>query len=341
MPTLTPKENYLRLARGEMPEYVPTFTMMTPTADGEMVVKIFNPNIFGENHNGPQGGKDIWGVNYVANEETGYAALPEPNNFILGDIDDWEKVIKAPAMPDVDWEAFAKKDIENSKIDRNRTGVMLSAGYSPFQQLMAFMGFNEGLCALYESPETVKDLTHFMLDFYMPIIEASIDAYKPDIFYLSDDTASKYNPFFSPEIYRDLFKPVYAAMAKPALERGIPIQFHNCGHCEAFVPDMIDFGVTYWDPAQPMNDILALKKQFKGKLVVCGCWDWMPPDTWPEVSEEYVRQGVRDVIDKYAPDGGYAFCGAALGRASETIIGQVNKWVKDEVYNYGRDFYNK
>lgn len=340
MAKLTPKENYLRLARNEIPEYVPTFTMMTPTFKGEMVVKTFNPNIFGDFHSGPEGGTDIWGVHYVANEETGYAALPEPNNFILKDIDDWEKVIVAPEKPEVDWEEFAKKDIEASKIDRTQTGVMLSASYSPFQQLMAFMGFNEGLCALYESPDKVKELTEFMLDFYMPIIEASIDAYKPDIFYIADDTASKYNPFFSVEMYKDLFKPVYARMAKPANDRGIPIQFHNCGRCEDFIPDMIDFGVKYWDPAQTVNDILGVKEKYKGQIVVCGCWDWLPPDTWPVVSEEYVRESVRETIDKYAPNGGYAFAGAALGQAGDEVIAQVNRWVKEEVYSYGLHYYD-
>lgn len=313
--------------------------MMTPTADGKMVCKIVNADLFHTNHNGPQGGKDIWGVSYVANEETGYAALPEPNNFILEDIDDWEKIIKAPVKPEVDWEAKAKEDLEAANVDRNETAIMLSAGFSPFQLLMAFMGFNEGLCALYESPDTVKDLLGYILDFYMPIIENAVEYYKPDILYLSDDTASKYNPFFSPEVYKDIFKPLYAAMAKPANDRGIPIQFHNCGRCEDFVEDMVDFGVRYWDPAQPNNDILGLKEKFKGKLTVCGCWDWMPPDTWPEVSEEYVREGVRQTIDKYAPNGGYAFCGAALGRAGDTVIAQVNKWVKDEVYHYGMDYY--
>ena len=41
----------------------------------------------------------------------------------------------------------------------------------PFQQLIAFMGFTEGLIAMHEEPEAVKELLHYMADFYVPIIE--------------------------------------------------------------------------------------------------------------------------------------------------------------------------
>ncbi len=65
----------------------------------------------------------MWGVNYVANEESGFAALPEPNHFMLKDITEWEKVIRNPQMPDVDWEQMAKKDLETAMIDRSKTAV--------------------------------------------------------------------------------------------------------------------------------------------------------------------------------------------------------------------------
>ena len=310
--------------------------------NGILATKGVSANIFEAKHFGPGGGTDMWGVKYVASESTGNQVLPEPNNFILDDITKWDRVIKAPEMPaDINWEAQAKKDIEASGIDRTQTALLAGAQFSPFQALMSFMGFTEGLTAMFEEPEAVKELFNYMADFYLPVIEKTLDYYKPDIYNMGDDTAAKQHPFISLEMYRDLLKPIYAKLAKPASDRGIPIQFHNCGRCEDFVGDMIDFGVKYWDPAQTTNDLLAVKEKYKGQIAICGGWDWAIPPTWPEVSEEEVRQTIRDTIDRLAPGGGFAAAANPLGEYGDAVMPMVDKWVKDEMIVYGKNFYKK
>lgn len=335
---LTPKENYLMLGRGEMPEYVPFYTMMGTEFKGEAPVKTLSPRVFPQNHF-QDGGYDMWGVRYKADENTG-ATLPEPNNFMLEDIADWEKVIKFPEMPDFDYEMMYKKDLAASGIDRNQSATIAMCGLMPFQQIVAFMGFVEGLMALASDPDSVKDCLNAMVDFIEPVMYKTIEYYKPDIWYLVDDTATKHTPFFSLDTYRDIFVPIYRRLAKPAVDRGIPVQFHNCGKCEIFVEDMIDFGVKYWDPAQEMNDLLAIKEKYKGKICLVGCWDWdeKMPKNWPNnFDEEYIRQGVRDSIDKYGKDGGYSFSGGIPGKDEFSM--RANKIVREEAHYYGHRFY--
>ncbi|GHV15834.1 hypothetical protein FACS189493_0380 [Spirochaetia bacterium] len=345
---LSPKENYLRVGYGKDPEWIPNWTMGMP-GPGACATMVM-PSILG----GPMGpgpgapGEkprtewvDPWGVTYVANEETGFAGLPKPGHFILEDVTQWDKVVKAPKLPDnfytSDWEAMAKKDME--KIDRSQTGVLTMGGFMPFQQLVAFMGFTEGLCALIEEPEAVKELLNYITDYYIPINDKIVEFYKPDIVYLLDDTASKYDPFFSLKVYQDIFVPIYKRLTKSAVDRGIPLQFHNCGRCEDFVPDMIDFGVRFWDPAQTKNDLLGIKEKYKGKIAICGGFDFVPPGDG-DITEELVRSKVRETIDKYAPGGGYAFCGGILGRAgAQEQTTKINGWVQDEVAKYGANYY--
>lgn len=341
---LSPGENYMRLTRGETPDYVPIFTMGFPGWGGETACKLVGPSLFDETHitPAPQGRKDIWGVNYIANEETNFACIPEPNNFILEDVTKWHEVIKKPAMPEgIDWERMAKKDCKAAGLDRSQSAAMATVGLMPFQQFIAFMGFNNGLMAFYEEPECVEELLHFMVDVYMPIVQATVDYYDPDILYLLDDTASEGSPFISPDMYRGIMKPVYKRLLAPAVERGIPIQYHNCGKCEGFVDDMIEMGVKIWDPAQYMNDLDAVKAKYGREIAICGGYKWEPPSTWPVVEEEAIRQGVRDTIDRLAPGGGYAFMGSALGRYGDETIPKVNGWIAEEAYNYGRDYYLK
>lgn len=334
---ITPKENYLRLGRGEDPAYIPRFTMMGDEYLGEACCKMLAPQVFPMGQF-IDGGYDMWGVRYKADANTG-ATLPEPGNFILKDIDDWEKVIKFPERPEgLDYEKMYEHDLKASNINRELSATMAGPGLMPFQQLVAFMGFTEGLCALVTDPDTVKDMLNAMVDWIEPVMYATVEYYKPDIWYILDDSAAKQTPFFSMEIYRDVFKPIYTRLAKPATDRGIPVEFHNCGKFQIQIPDMLDFGVKYTDPAQETNDLLEIQKKYHGKLCLVGGWDWDHhiPENWPDFDEEEIRQGVRDAIDKYGPGGGYAFGGGVPGMNEAAM--RVNDIVRDEVHWYGRKF---
>ena len=340
----TPKENFMAVLGGEIPQSVPRYNMGMKTMNGRETTRGVGPSILRkmDSHMSPKGGKDIWGVSYVANEETGFASIPEPNNFILDDITKWRDIVKAPEIDlDIDWEAMAKKDMEDAEIDRNVTAVYSSAMLMPFQQLVAFMGFSEGLCALYEEPEEVKALLNYMTDFYVPIIEKTIEYYKPDCYYMLDDTASRYSTFFSKEIYQDIFRPIYDRLAAPANERGLPIGFHNCGRCETFLDEMVGFGVKWWDPAQHDNDLLGIKEKYGRDLVITGGWEVQLMPSWPDVSDDEVRQTVYDTVDKLAPGGGYMFIGGILVRPGDEKAAHLHKLVQETASEYCDHYYEK
>jgi hypothetical protein len=338
---LSPGENFMRIARGETPEYVPIYTMGFPGYNGETAVKIIGPSLFDETHlsPAPEGRYDIWGVKYIANQETNFASIPEPNNFLIKDITKWRDIITAPKLPEhIDWDRVAKSDIEKSGIDRRQSAAMATIGLMPFQQLIAFMGFTEGLIAFMEEPEAVTELLHFMVDTYMPVINATFDHYEPQLIYLLDDTAAAHSPFISPKVFREIMVPVYRRLLQPAIDRGIPVQLHNCGLCECFLDEMFALGVRVWDPAQPMNDLLAVKSRYNGRLALAGGFSWTPHEGY---TEEEVRGAVRANIDKFAPGGAFAFLGGILSRFGDHTLDNATLWINDEAYNYGRDFYNR
>ena len=339
---LTMKDNFLRLLRNEMPESVPIHTMGIMENHGESPYKLVGPFLFDETRLVPVPGgyTDIWGVRLVTNKETGFGCIPEPGNFILKDITKWRDVIKRPEMPEhIDWEAMARKDekVFNWNPEKNaRMGVI---GMMPFQSLMEFMGFNEGLLAMAEEPEECFTLLDYMADLYVPIVEAAVNYYDLDCIYLLDDTATKYNPFISVDMYREILKPIYIKLTKPAVDRGIPVQFHNCGRCEAFIPDMLDFGVKILEPLQTQNHLDDIKKTYAGKLIMAGCYDWNPPVDWPHVDEEKIRQEVRDMVDRFAPGGGYIASAGSIAAAGDEVMAKVNMWCADELYHYCQDYY--
>ena len=339
---LKPGENFYRLLEGKMPEYVPVFDMM-PYPGMKATAVMQGPSI--NNFHGPQGGKDPWGVEYIANPESGYNAMPKTWGFILDDITNWRNVIKNPDLNAVDWKAMAEADNamlrDVMQIDRNETLILGVCSGSFFLDLMGFMGFTEGLCAIAMEPDEVNALYDYMLEYYLDLQHKIIEYYKPDAIYLIDDTASKRNSFVSMDTFKELLLPHYKVMIDDAHDHGLPVQFHDCGNCAEYMELLCENGVNAWDPVQTMNDIDGVKQKLGRKLALCGCWDWVVPETWPEVDEEAIRQQVRDTIDHYAPGGGFAMCGGCniLAAAGDDLPVKIRGWVLDEAYKYGADFY--
>ena len=341
MVKVTPKENWLKLVNGGTPEYIPYYAMMGDEYRGEAHTKGIFANIFPSTQF-MDGGYDMWGVRQVAAPGTNNATMPDVRNILLPEIDEWKERVKFPEKPAAtpDYQKMYDDSVKMFNIDRTRTAVTAGPGFSPFQQLVGMMGFEGGLIALAEDPDTVIEMLNAMIDFLEPYYSEYIDVFKPDLWSLADDSCSKQAPFMSVATYREVFKPMYERLCKPANDRGIPIMFHNCGHVLPILDDMVDFGVTITDPFEPSNDILKSKEKYKGKLsVVCAPWwhEWMPAN-YPEYDEEELRQHVRDYIDQYAPGGAFAFYAWPLSYFGDPVIEEVKLIIRDEAYWYGREY---
>ena len=336
MTVLGQKENLLRMLRGEMPEYVPIVSF---GGGEERLWAMMPPSIMG-NYRGKEGGYDPWGVKFVTNEETGYAALPEPNNFIIKDITRWDEYIKKPDWDDWDWEKAAETDKAKLNIDPEKT-LWMSKGFDDyFQQYIGMMGFNEGLMALYEEREAVEALLDFMVEVAVPVTKNVLYYYKPEAYYLLDDSASKYTPFISKELFEEIFVPRYKKTLDLVRDAGLPVFYHNCGKCEDFMPSMTKLGVRCWDPAQPENDLVEIKNRYGRQLIINGGYEYRMPVEWPNVKEDDVRQTVVDAFEKLAPNGGWMFAGGVttLNNTDPDVV-KVNGWIKDEAKKLSRTVY--
>ena len=338
---LTERENFLMCLRGEQPEWIPMYCIdYIPGTPRPNASHVFWPPIIGDYRN-KGGGKDAFGVEFVPTYETGGAVLPKPGDFILKDITKWRDIIKAPDISHIDWELMAKKHMASYPVNPKETaiGVTFTVGF--FQNLMAFMGFSEGLCAMYEEPEEVYALMDYLCTFYEKVAENILDYYHPDIYTMMDDTAAWLNPFISLDMFRELLLPFYDRLCKFGRDRGLPITFHNCGKCELFLDDLVSVGVTAWDPAQTCNNLSAVKAKYGNKLVLLGGWDARDRLLSPDVTDEEIRASIQDSFDKYALGGGYAFLGGFLGPLDNQEILRKNKVVMAAVDELGGSFYHK
>ncbi|MDR0862588.1 MAG: veratrol--corrinoid protein metyltransferase [Oscillospiraceae bacterium] len=340
---LTPRENYLTVLRGEVPEWVPHYTYGPPAQDAPPPANaMFEPPMLAA-HRVNGGGRDIWGVNYLPTESTGQALIPDNSEFILPleKLPRWREVIKAPDLGGIDWERMCLPALEKQGIDRTQTALFLSLHVGYFQLLMSFMGFEDGLLAFYEEPDAVHELLDYLSEFYMKIADATLDIVKPDILMLADDTAAWNSPFISADMYREFILPHHAKFARRGRERGLPMTMHNCGKCEGVLDMLVDMGINGWDPAQSCNDLAGIKRKYGNKLAITGGWDARGRLLEADVTDEEIRQSVRDVIDALAPGGGYAFAGGYLVPTGDAEAARRNAIVSGEAARYCGEFYER
>ena len=335
---LTEKQNYLMMLGGEQPEYIPKYSFGKTPNDPIPCTQMFEPPILIP-HRLNKGGKDIWGVNYVATYETGEALLPEPNNFILTDVTKWRDIIKAPDISGIDWEKMVKDDIERVGIDRNETALALNLHFGYFQHLMSFMGFSEGMMAMFEEPDEVKELLNYVCDFFIKVAEKTIDLYKPDILTLMDDTAAWANPFISRDMYKEFLVPCHDRWAKMGRDRGLKMTMHNCGKCESILDLLVDMGINMWEPAQVCNDLDGIKKKYGNKLCIGGGWDSSGRLLDADVTDEEIFESVRATIEKRAPGGGYAWMGGYIGPVDDANVARKNAALQKAIDSLRFDFY--
>ena len=339
-------EQYLATLDGEVPLWVPRYGLgADPYSSNPSPTTGFFSTAMPPRRNLDEGKfMDMWGVTYVPTVETGGAALPEPNNFILDDIRNWRDVIKAPDLSHVNWEEQCKKD---SDAVAGRVGDVSSyvisfgthVGY--FQHLMNFMGFTNGLLSMHEEPDEVLALYEYLSDFYCGVYENQLKYWGDlfDVLGITDDTAAVYNPFISPEMFRRMVKPYQARLGKFAQDRGAHVMMHNCGRCEDSIPDWIDYGVDSWNPAQVTNDLDGIKAKYGNKMVLIGCWDSQGPAGWPYADEDMMKNAVRETIMRYGKGGGYMFWGSVYGPVGDEATDNKKRWMTEAYEAYRADPY--
>ena len=322
---LTEKENLMRMYHGEMPEFLPRggFTNARCSYFVDCKAPGYHIDEFGVECQGKDGIFDG-------------TPIPIAGRYVIHDITKWRDELKFPSLEGIDWETLAKKDLAH--IDRSQKGVTMYYGKT-FQRLMDFMGFEEGLCAMFEEPDAVYELFDALTDYHVELIKNLLYYYKPDSICIPDDTATARAPFISVKTYRELVKPFHKRIADVVLDSGALLEMHDCGVCQDFIDDWLDLGVCCWNPAQPQNDLPAIKAKYGRKLVIAGGWDSQGPESFPEYDDDLFLEKLREYTDRMAPGGGFIFTAHVSGNRDDPMVQHKNELVAKFYNDYARSWY--
>ncbi|WP_073079519.1 uroporphyrinogen decarboxylase family protein [Sporobacter termitidis] len=289
--------------------------------------------------NGPAGGGlDGFGCKWLPSESALGQGVPAAGHVALENILDWKKTLKFPDLDAYDWEGQAAAQLKN--YDPKNQIQEYAMWNGPFLRLAHLMGFENGLCAMYEEPEACLELLDAVTDYKIKVAERAVKYFRPDAICTYDDVATELSTFMSPDKYRELIKPMHKKFNDAVRAMGVIPNTHVCGKCEAIVPDLVDEGSEAWEICQPENDLSALQAKLGGKLAFIGGFDMKGRFAYMDLTEEALRAAVRETIDTYAPGGNYAMLGMILYSDPGKFV-HTMAIMSDETVKYGTNYYSR
>ncbi len=128
-----------------------------------------------------------------------------------------------------------------------------------------------------------------------------------DLVLIPDDLGGQQGLLFSPEIYREIIKPLHARVFEAVKANSTArVVLHSCGSVSAVLGDLIDVGVDGLNPVQVSAahmDTAYLKREFGGRICFWGAIDTQC--VLPFGTPDEVRREVRRRIADLAEGGGY------------------------------------
>jgi len=161
-------------------------------------------------------------------------------------------------------------------------------------------------------PEAVVQLSEKLCDIHMKNLEKWLGAVGPyiDIVLFGDDLGGQNGPLFSPEMYRQYYKPFHHKLWNRARDLAdVKVMLHCCGGVRELLDDLIAAGMDAINPVQIScsgMDAGELKARFGKNLTFWG-GGCDTRDMLPNAPPEQVARHVKEQVNLLSPGGGFVF----------------------------------
>ena len=275
--------------------------------------------------------KDRWGTTILFPEDApGATPHITATDKVCLDVTHWRDYVHAPDLAancTEGWEECARAAREAAGEERLVAGFM---GTGIYEQTHFLMGFEDTLTNFYEHPQEMHELIDYITDYRLQYVKMLIDGLKPDAIFSHDDWGTKEALFMRPEMWREFYKESYRKFYGYIRSRGVIAIHHADSYLVPIIDDMIEIGIQVWQGVLPENDIPALQKQVKGKLVLMGGIG--AAIDRPDSTEDEIRRYVRQALNDYCP-GGHYIPSITYG-LSGTVYPHVDPIINEEIIRY-------
>lgn len=235
---------------------------------------------------------DWWGVGFDTREQ-GYFVAFNP----LAETKDLDN----HRWPDPHDPGLLDGVVETIQRDAGQHFVVPNLGFALFERAWALRGFETFLLDLALDSNFAEELLERVSEVQLVLIRRFVEL-GVNGGYFGDDYGGQHHMLFSPRMWRKLIKPRLARLVAPFREAGLPVILHSDGQIADILPDLIEIGVTVYNPVQPeVVDHAWLRSAFGGQLAYYG--GVSTQTVLPNGSPDEVKQAIMDCATLLAPNG--------------------------------------
>jgi uroporphyrinogen decarboxylase len=204
---------------------------------------------------------DWWGVGFDTEQE-GYFAAVHP----LAD----SKDLDAYAWPDPQAPNLLDGAVRSIVDDGGEHFIAPNFGFALFERAWTLRGLDTFLLDMALDPGFAGELLERITQIQLVLIQRFLDL-GVDGGYFGDDYGAQSYLLFSPRMWRSLIKPRLARLFAPFREAGLPVILHSDGQIADILPDLVEIGLTAYNPVQPeVIDHAWLRRTFGNRLAYYG-----------------------------------------------------------------------
>ena len=319
---LTERENYLRNASFQHPEYMPVNLGISPASwdqwrESMEEVVVRHPRIwpdfrkgqvdwdnvdFGPAYTAGQPFRDAWGCVW----ETSTNGIE--GVVIEHPLDTWDKwdqwrapnPLETADRGPVDWEA-ARRNVA----DRRAKGLLSEGGLPHgflFMRLTYLRGFENMMVDMATEEPMLWRLIDALYEHNRVLVEQNL-AIDVDVITLGEDLGAQTAPIIGPEMFHKYCTPTYEKLIRPCREKGRHVMLHSDGYIMDLIDELLFAGVTILNPQDLCNGIDNLRRELKGRVCIRLDVDRQTtvPYGTPQEIHELIEEEVRTLG---APEGG-------------------------------------
>jgi uroporphyrinogen decarboxylase len=285
---LTERENFLRAARFQSPEWIPAQVFISPTSWSHLreeaeAVCLRHPTLFP----GFEAGRiDFDHMDFAPHQRAGvryrdaWGCIWETHiDGLTGEVTehplaDWS-AFEGFEAPDPlttndhneppEWDKLAEQFAEA------RSGGTPVRGALPhgffFMRLWYLRGFENLMLDIADGDERLDRLIGMVRHYGLARVEKWL-SYEPDVMHFPEDLGGQSASIISPASFARWLTPVYRDLMQPCREAGVLVHMHSDGHITELADELAEAGVDIINPQDLCNGIDELRRTMKGRFAI-------------------------------------------------------------------------
>lgn len=210
--------------------------------------------------------------------------------------------------------------------------VLMGSFVRPFERFQFIRTMENAFIDLVEKPPELFVLLDRIHRHYLKEVEVWAST-EVDAISLMDDWGTQQGLIVSPDVFRQIFLPMYREYAEIARQHGKYLFMHSDGFIMDIIPDLVDMGVDALNAQIFCMGVKELGEKYRGKITFWGEIDRQ--NLLPHGTREDIQKAVYEVwLHLYQEGGVIGQCEFGLEANPENVFTVFETW--DALSNTGR-----